>query len=336
MKTIFTLFLLLLFNYGNSKAQSGLTLKAGIPFFVTAGNTVSIDGLVLQPSSGFTISAPNSIARNTTIINTAPQPYIIRVFKWANTTAPFSGIITIYYQDAELNSIPETALTLNIHNGIGWTAYPAGELRDAANNLVTTSGLTNIQLNELTLAAELNPLPLLWGPVKAYRKNETAYIEWDTYDELNTSYFELERSVTGANWDKIGNTPAANTSAQHHYKLEDISVPASKTLYRIRQVDQDNHFSYSLVVSINAIDKKPEVLIYPNPATDIITIQVKNAPSSIQWVNLFNATGALIKKERQTNMNSSQLNVASLPSGTYRIQLLLADGSSILHSIIKN
>lgn len=333
MKKNFKFFFFLSLLYNNSSGQPGLTINAGTPFFITTGTAVSMDGLVLQATSAFTINAPNTLQRGTVIVHTEPETYISRVYQWSNTTSPYSGTISVYYQDAELNSIGEAALTVNIHNGTDWAPFAAGTVRDASNNFVTAT-VSNVTLNELTLAALADPLPLTWGPVKAYRKNETALIEWITYSEYNTSHFEIERSIEGMGWEKIGNIPAANTPQEHHYILEDITAPSSNTLYRIKQVDQDIHYSYSPVVKINAINNKPGIFIYPNPVTDNVSVKLKGNSSSIQFASLYTAEGRLIKTEKK-DTNIYQFNTAGLPSGAYWIKLLFANGTSFSYSILK-
>lgn len=271
----------------NVDAQSGLSISSGT-LSINANTVFLVDGLVLQPTSSFTLSGPNSVTRTTTIAHTAPQPYISRVFQLAATTNSFSGSISIYYNDTELNGLSESGLTLNIHNGGGWSAFNSGVTRDGINNVVTTSGLANINLNELTLANVTTPLPLDWGPVTALRKEGGAHVQWQTYNEVATSHFVVERSLNGVQWTAVGLPVAArNQSGDQHYSLTDALITPAQTYYRIKQVDEDGRYSYSPVVTVKAIAATNHLTLYPNPTQGRIQLQSTALP--INTITMYDA-----------------------------------------------
>ena len=70
-------------------------------------------------------------------------------------------------------------------------------------------------------------------------------------------------------------------------------------------------------------------MIYPNPATDFINIQIEG---QIDYqVNLFNIEG----KRMKSVQNAKQLNVSSLPVGTYILEIKDAkNGSTVVETII--
>ena len=128
-----------------------LYLQSGSNFFISSGTIVSLDSLVLTPSSNYNITGANRIQKRTTVAHSLSTPYISRVYRLNNTISGYSGKIIIYYQDAELNGITESALNLDVYNGFAWNVYTANVSRNATNNFVATARLTNIALNELTL-----------------------------------------------------------------------------------------------------------------------------------------------------------------------------------------
>jgi hypothetical protein len=330
--------LIITISFLRTYSQSGLTLQASTPFVIVAGTPVSVDGLVLQPSTNFIITAPNTLVRNAAIANTSANPSIKRAFKLSNTVNGFSGTITINYLDAELNGIAEPHLTLNVHNGTAWAEYTAGVTRDAAGNFVTTAALANLNLNELTLASMLTPLPLLWGPVNAYRFNTAAQIEWTTYDEQNTAFFEIERSTDGTRYLSTGLTAQAfNTPGNHHYTVKDILAPAVKTFYRIKGIDRDGHTTYSQMVFVTAVESNSNnrVVVYPNPASDEVNIQLASSGLLIRSVRLYNADGRLLQVSNNINNTVGALAIDLLAHGLYWLQIQSSDGTLINHSFIK-
>src|SRR5947209_9043476 len=144
----------------NPSNGQGIYIAPTSNIFITAGTIFSADSLVLTPSAAFNFTGENAETRNATVTHLSSDPYIKRVYHLLNTSAPFTGDIAIYYLDNELNGIAENTLTLNVHNGTRWTAFTTGVTREGGSNVVTTTGLTNLSLNELTLARLSSPLPV--------------------------------------------------------------------------------------------------------------------------------------------------------------------------------
>jgi hypothetical protein len=128
-----------------------ITVTQGTDMTIKSGTVFSADGIVLTPSTDFTLSNTKLNRRNT-VSHPIADPYIARVYQFSNITNPYSGSAQINYQDgAELKGIPESRLSLSIHNGTAWKIY-APPIRDAVNNFVNTAALNGIKFNELTLA----------------------------------------------------------------------------------------------------------------------------------------------------------------------------------------
>lgn len=75
-----------------------------------------------------------------------------------------------------------------------------------------------------------------------------------------------------------------------------------------------------LMVGINDV-KNDELNVYPNPATDKLTI---TSESSIQELQIFNQTGQLIKSAK-SDSNMVNMNVSELTPGIYFIQLFTSN-----------
>jgi hypothetical protein len=316
------------------QAQSGLSVSSGSSLLIKSSNILSVDGIVLQPSSDFTINGSNSIARNTSLSHGASGTYIGRAFKLAGTVNAFSGSITIYYNDFELNGIPEGSLTLNVHNGTAWGAFTTGVTRDGVNNYVRTAGLSNVNLDEFTLADAMTALPLTWGDVTANRKGAGAFVKWQTYDESSTSYFEVERRTATTDWKSVGNRIAAfNTTGVHDYSLEDATVTQALTYYRIKQVDDNNRFTYSKVVSVSAVGMPADVNLYPNPAGHYVVVDAHQL--KMLSVNVYSMDGGLVLSKPANGASVCVLDIARLPAGQYRLVARLSNGAICNQSFIK-
>src|SRR5688500_470405 len=145
--------LLSLFTF-SSFAQGRLHVADGSSLLISSGSSLSVDRLVLTPSSDFTISGVNNVLKSASASNANPTSYINRVYQFSTALSSFSGGIAIHYDDADLNSLSENSLLLNIHDGNSWNLFHTNVTRNPSNNVVTTTGLSEIDLNEITLASE--------------------------------------------------------------------------------------------------------------------------------------------------------------------------------------
>ena len=331
MRNLF--FIIILILPAAVKAQSSLYLSPGSTFYIGAGTPVSVDSLVLTPAAVYTITGANRLQRSVTPLHIGSNPHINRVYQWDNTLTPFTGDVTIFYRDGELNGIGEPLLTLNVHNGSGWNAYITNIIRNSADNFATTT-LSGISLNELTLGtAAAGPLPMLWLSITAQRRNSVIQINWQTADEDNCANYQVEKSTNGTDWSKLGNAiKAYNTTGPNNYTQNDNNLPTAISFYRVRQNDLDGKYSYSKMVSVKN-DQSNGIWLYPVPANNVLTV-VAGGTLLLNSVNIYNAAGSLVAFA-QPHTASHTINVQQLAAGTYTAVIILSDGSATTRSFIK-
>ncbi len=91
---------------------------------------------------------------------------------------------------------------------------------------------------------------------------------------------------------------------------------------------------FNIVIDENAgpnategILESQDILVYPNPATDLLTVETKDAGLGLTGVSLFNAQGQLVLQRRLDNVSGkTQVNVSHLPTGIYLVQIATSDG----------
>ena len=305
----------------SSLAQSSLYISPGTGLFIGTGTILSTDSLVIIPSANFTISGQNALTKNTSVTHSTTNPYIQRVFHLSSTLSSYSGSISIYYLDPELNGIAENSLTLNIHNGTAWNAFTTGVTRDATNNFVTTTGLNNISLNELTLASLSAPLPLTYILFNASCTGNNVTLHWKTAQEFSTKNFEIEKSADGITWQSIGSVPAAGYSVTERSYTWVDNQPANTAFYRIIEYDVDGRKNISVIIR-SSCSLSDLFAVYPNPVHTISTININiNKPAALS-LKLYDAKAALVK-QLQTSLlqgtNLLQLDMTGLASGPYSL-----------------
>jgi len=301
----------------NGIAQQSLYVTSGSDIFINNATHVFIDSLILKPSINYIIAGLNSLNRDASAIPPPPAPYIQRVYHLLSTLTAYSGDITIYYRDAELNGLNENLLNLNLYDGTSWNLFLA-TARDATNNFVSTTGLSNISMNQLTLAIPAGPVPVTLTEFKIQTNNCAAKFFWTTASEQNSKHFEIQHSTDGINFVVVGIVPASGSS--HLEKRYNFSSNISNPLnfFRLRMVDIDGTFKFSSTVRANTDCNTPLISMYPNPAKDVVTIRGLKTGTHLR---LLNNKGQVLKSITTTN-TFQNLNVSDLPAGTYIIQLI--------------
>lgn len=324
--------LILLFSAERSFAQTNLYVVPGASFYIAPATVVALDSLVLIPSAGYTIMGENYQQRSSALLHTSFNQHITRVYRWQNQMPAFTGILQHYYHDGELNNLSEAALTLNVHNGSSWTAYTP-VLRDGAANFVSTS-LSNVVINELTLAAANQSLPMRWIHAEAYNSNHRNQVRWITADETNCKDYVVERTLNGASWEIVdAPVPARNTTGPNIYNLTDPSIPSNRSWYRIRQNDLDGHFHYSVILAVY-LNNGITVQLHPNPASDQFAISATGR--LLHTIQLYNAAGSLVYTASINGTSHYTVKVSSFAAGVYRAVIKFDDGSITTKTFIRN
>ena len=146
-----------------------------------------------------------------------------------------------------------------------------------------------------------------------------------TYNHDNFMTRELEKKWNGHTW--ILSWEDRNTYDSYDLKIgySEISWNSAGTV--ITSGDS-NYYYYHSVLGINELTAQPvSIVIYPNPATDNLTIETSQQAD----IEILNIEGQLIKSvSRQTaSGNKTNVNVSDLPCGVYFIEVKTEKGVAI-------
>ena len=169
-------------------------------------------------------------------------------------------------------------------------------------------------------------LPLQLLGFSGSRQNGYNELEWQTVAELNTKQFEIEQSNDGRTFIKI-TAVNAKGNGNNNYSIRDYVLYSGKAFYRLKMVDNDARFTYSPIIWI---DSRPaHVGIYPNPATNVVNINIGNAEILNTNAGIYDANGRLVKT---ILINSTQqpINVQSLSKGVYIIKFANSTAQSFI------
>jgi len=184
------------------------------------------------------------------------------------------------------------------------------------------------------------PLTLLkfTGKADADSKN---HLYWQTTEEVNTSYFDVEFSTDGMNFNKAATVAAkGNTTTASDYSTTHLpALKADKYYYRLKMVDKDGSFRYSETIVLKPSAGSFEVQqVKPNPFTSEVQVVITATKSKELQINLLDVHGRLIKTQKGNIVQGSNSitvnNLSNLSKGIYYLEIISQDNRSV-QKIIK-
>jgi hypothetical protein len=160
---------------------------------------------------------------------------------------------------------------------------------------------------------------------KAELMDRNARLTWSTASEINSDYFNIERSIDGLNFDVVGTVSAAGTS-QTLLEYEFIDFNAFNTndhfYYRIKEVDFDGKPMYTDLrfLQRNQLQTN-DIVVFPNPFSDILNVYLpKDFDLQNTVILLMDELGRLINSY-PVNSQITSFTVSDLPKGLYIINV---------------
>ena len=86
--------------------------------------------------------------------------------------------------------------------------------------------------------------------------------------------------------------------------------------------------------SSEQMSEQPIFNLFPNPAFDIITLNIDNRNNDDLTLNIYNVTGTLVKSEMH-KQNNSQINISDLSNGIYMVEFKSKEMSGAQKLIIR-
>jgi hypothetical protein len=196
---------------------------------------------------------------------------------------------------------------------VGSHVYNTAAIYFDFNSQVLTNQTANTVVN--------NTLPISLLNFTGTLVNEETYLNWQTAQEINTSYFVMERSTGGNDFSKIGYvTASVNSSSVKNYSYVDQQPLQGINYYRLRIVDLDDEFTYSKIVIIKN-DGNNSFKVFPNPANNILNLQAKG-DNEFATLKIVDATGRILQEEKiLLSGNIYKINIKNLPKGVYDLTL---------------
>jgi hypothetical protein len=167
-----------------------------------------------------------------------------------------------------------------------------------------------------------SPLPINLLSISGRSLPEYNLINWTTASEINTTYFEIERSANAKdNITTVGSTKASgNSNLVLTYEIKDNDAPKA-AYYRLRSYDSDGkqQISQWIYIQRDASDMKI-VNLFPNPANSTVSVNIISPVNITGTVEIRDVVGRVVYSQKTELVKGSRIfkiDIANLESGTY-------------------
>lgn len=177
----------------------------------------------------------------------------------------------------------------------------------------------------------------------SYRKNGVD-INWNIAPGNNSAHFEIERSLDGNNFEKVGIVKAGDAVEEYVFTDKKGGSIARKgdLYYRLRQVDEANRVFYSKVMVLRSYGTKnvTAVSVTPDPEVNDILVNVQLKDRAFVVMKVTDANGGEIIKKAALGAYGANIysieGTHDLQPGMYQLEVIINSNERLVMKLAKS
>ncbi|UKN03326.1 T9SS type A sorting domain-containing protein [Paracrocinitomix mangrovi] len=175
----------------------------------------------------------------------------------------------------------------------------------------------SVAIDDITLTYDGVVLSVKMKDFSCESEGNINYLHWTTLSESSSSHFEIEHSLDGYQFRKVGAVNAAgNSSSAKDYNFVH-TVDQHQNIYRIKSVDTDGSFQYSKTITVfNDVSKA--TISHANGQ-----FQIKNLENENGIITVYNLSGQEVISPISFSFadNQVKLPINNLKAGIYFVKV---------------
>ena len=185
----------------------------------------------------------------------------------------------------------------------------------------------------------ITPIPVTLNSFTGKNSGINNLLNWSVSTEDNLRSYEIERSTDGIHFAKAGTITA--TGSSNYVFADNISgINANIYYYRIKSVDKDGNFKYSIVVKIRTNVKGLNLEASPNPFSDKFQVNVESPVKEPATIIISDMSGKQLLKKNislASGNNAFELTeAAGFSRGIYMLSVVTAEQKQTIKIIRGN
>jgi hypothetical protein len=179
----------------------------------------------------------------------------------------------------------------------------------------------NAALGLVNYASFITSLPISIKQFALAIDRDDVKLNWQTSNENNSSYFNIEKSINGHDFNAVGSINAKGTASSYQYSDNNAFTGQSILYYRLKMVDKDGKFAYSPILTAKKNEKAGAIRVYPTIATSsqIFNAEISSDRQQNFTVQFITVSGQTISKLAGTVQRGKNLialkPTTALPTG---------------------
>ena len=180
---------------------------------------------------------------------------------------------------------------------------------------------------------------------QALYSHKAVAISWNTATDNHSTVFEVERSLNGTSYDKVGEIPATAAVDAGQYTFNDKLREAERKndlYYRIRQIDAAHRVTYSKVLIVRSYNSRSveAVSVTPDPNINDIQVGVQLKEKCFVVMRVTDSKGSeLIKQTAFGENGENSYNIegtSQLQPGMYQLEVIINSGERLTMMLEKS
>jgi hypothetical protein len=172
----------------------------------------------------------------------------------------------------------------------------------------------------------------------AYRKTTATQLKWLSNTGDRNDYFVVERSADAVNFEAIAMVQGEGAKGEMlSFEYKDARPLEGDNFYRLRLVFNDGVERNTEVIKVNFPSIK-DFGVFPNPASDVVLVELRPFEGEAATLTLVNQLGAAIRiiNIDKVDSNPVEINLNGLENGFYTIDIQSAAGVKASRKLIIN
>jgi hypothetical protein len=268
--------------------------------------------------SGNSLSAANLLYSSTTVIDLPDTHGELYTITFNDGTCSAGGIDCLQFTNGAQFTMNLTFGNVVSFSGAGIAGNNTNSYAGGAiwlNNSNSFFQIFDLRFDLMTSSS--SSLPVELTSFQAKEKSNLVELTWQTATEKNNEGFNIERSLDGKNWESISFVQGNGTTQDvQDYTFIDETPLSGTNYYRLKQIDYDGKFEYSMIETVELAIDEALVAVFPNPVQDEMTIV-----NGQGFATIFNLLGQPVQ---QFKINSEQFRIVTtdLPKGQYILHIV--------------
>jgi F5/8 type C domain/Secretion system C-terminal sorting domain/Fibronectin type III domain len=202
--------------------------------------------------------------------------------------------------------------------GFGSSSVNVGMAVTSNNNTV----LSTATIGSFTIVDGALPVKLLSFTASIFN-NLYVVTKWSTSTELDSKYFNVQKSADAQHFATFAQVNAAgNSYTIQNYSASDYHPVNGYNFYRLQIVDNDGTITYSPIAEVN-FGNQAAPQVFPNPASSYFIVAA--GQEAIKEVRVMDVSGKVIRHFlNPNNAMTITINAEKLAGGVYIIQISTA------------